>query len=105
MSEEIASNSNIYKLLESEEVDNAESGWLTRKTFLSSTVYIKNPGAVPVTIQVSPGFGEWFTVAEDVVDLEAIVKVDLNIKHIKAIRGVGVGVVDVIVMSGSLAYG
>lgn len=104
MSEIINTTENIYRLFDGEEQDNAVSDALLRTSFLSTTVYIKNTGNVPVTVEASPGFGIWVPVEEPVDDSEAIVHVEMNMKYIRAVRGVGAGEVTVIVVSGGLAH-
>lgn len=104
MSNIIQTTENIYRLFNSETENGAVSDAITRTSFLSSTVYIKNTGSVPVTIEASPGFGIWVPVEEPISESEAIVHVEVNMNLLRVVRGSGGGEVTVVVVSGGLAH-
>ena len=95
---------NIYYFFKNNTVEEAESDAVTRWGFDSHTVYVKNPDAVPVTVQVSPNGRDWYDAAPEATDTAFIVHVTLLCKYMRVVRGVGAGTVTATVVSGNLTH-
>jgi hypothetical protein len=100
----IKEHGNSHYFFKNNTVEEAVSDGLTRWGFDSNTVYVKNPDAVPVTVQVSPNGTDWYDAAPESTDVAFIVHVTLICKYMRVSRGVGAGTVTASVVSGNITH-
>jgi hypothetical protein len=95
----------VVKLLNGHTAAGEASPAVTRDNYMVHTVYVTNPDAVPVNIELSPNGTDWFTLNDaDSTDTSIIFHLEYLTKYLRITRGAGAGTVDAWVVSGSPAY-
>lgn len=99
MSDIIKNSGNIFTLWNQNTEPSTSSPALTRSMYQSTTVYLINPDAVPLTVEASPNGNHWVPLGTAQA-LEAFqVHTTINLKYIRVTRGAGAGTVTAVVMS------
>jgi hypothetical protein len=116
MSDIVKDSGNVYRLLPNRFKEDGDPNYtyvnrsqeLTRQSYSSHTFYVDNPNGTEVTIQGSPGYGQWFDLAPASTDAQFIVHSVLNSALVRVLTDQDEATPDqdlqVVVVSGGLAH-
>jgi len=99
----IEKDGSLQRLMKNHTAANTSSDVLSRNAYVHHTVYVKNPGGVPITVEVSPDREFWVPTATAATGTALKIEVPSVAPWLRITRGAGAGTVDAWVASGGIA--